>query len=455
MPLETASYISDLVSSNPAATDGVNQGDDHLRLIKSAVKATFPNISGAVTATHGALNYLTTPGFRGPNGDATAPSMSFASETSLGFYRLEAGTTGHHGALAVSGLVTGGGFATSGTGTFGTVVGALPAGTIMDFAGPTAPSGWVECDGYEISRTTFAQLFARIGTTWGVGDGSTTFKIPALASRYRRHRGNSDLNTAGAVGSYQSFANASHTHAVTGSTGDQSNGHTHTYSGTSTGVSVGHTHTYSGTSTTESVGHTHDYSGTSAGQSVGHTHTYSSTSGSTNIDHTHGVNLTSGAMSSNSTHSHTATQVNGAVALSSGGGSFSFTSGAAALIAVNAGFSLSTADISHTHAVTGNTGVMSANADHTHSVSGTTAGVSSDHTHTYSGTSGGVSASHTHGYSGTTSAQSGDHTHNYSGTSAAGNTGHTHNFSVTSGAQGDTEARPYSATVLTCIKLFD
>lgn len=57
MPLEEATYISDLVATNPVhATDDVSAGDDHIRLIKAAVKATFPNISGAVTVTHTVLN---------------------------------------------------------------------------------------------------------------------------------------------------------------------------------------------------------------------------------------------------------------------------------------------------------------------------------------------------------------------------------------------------------------
>ena len=59
MALESATYISDLVSTNPVgATDPKSQGDDHIRLIKAAVKATFPNVSGAVTPTHTELNYV-------------------------------------------------------------------------------------------------------------------------------------------------------------------------------------------------------------------------------------------------------------------------------------------------------------------------------------------------------------------------------------------------------------
>jgi len=58
MGLETGTYISDLNSSNPVAGDPVNEGDDHLRLIKTTVKATFPSITGAVTATHTELNLI-------------------------------------------------------------------------------------------------------------------------------------------------------------------------------------------------------------------------------------------------------------------------------------------------------------------------------------------------------------------------------------------------------------
>lgn len=58
MALETGTHISDLVATNPTSGDPVSQADDHMRLIKSAVKATFPNVAGAVTPTHTELNYV-------------------------------------------------------------------------------------------------------------------------------------------------------------------------------------------------------------------------------------------------------------------------------------------------------------------------------------------------------------------------------------------------------------
>lgn len=51
-------------------------------------------------------------------------------------------------------------------------------GDMKPFAGGTVQAGWLECDGSAVSRTTYADLFGVIGTTWGVGDGSTTFNLP-------------------------------------------------------------------------------------------------------------------------------------------------------------------------------------------------------------------------------------------------------------------------------------
>jgi microcystin-dependent protein len=56
-------------------------------------------------------------------------------------------------------------------------------GIILPWSDSTAPTGFLECDGTAVNRTTYANLFAAIGTTWGVGDGSTTFNVPDLTDR--------------------------------------------------------------------------------------------------------------------------------------------------------------------------------------------------------------------------------------------------------------------------------
>ena len=61
--------------------------------------------------------------------------------------------------------------------------GIVPPGMLAPYAGKTAPSGWLLCDGSAVSRTTYADLFAVIGTTYGAGNGSTTFTLPDLRGR--------------------------------------------------------------------------------------------------------------------------------------------------------------------------------------------------------------------------------------------------------------------------------
>ena len=60
----------------------------------------------------------------------------------------------------------------------------LPIGSYIQFAGSQAPDGFLVCNGGEISRTTYSALFAVIGTTYGSGDGSTTFNLPNLTDRF-------------------------------------------------------------------------------------------------------------------------------------------------------------------------------------------------------------------------------------------------------------------------------
>ena len=57
---------------------------------------------------------------------------------------------------------------------------ATPSGTMTMYGGSFAPTGWLLCDGSEVSRATYADLYAAIGTTWGSGNGSTTFNVPDM-----------------------------------------------------------------------------------------------------------------------------------------------------------------------------------------------------------------------------------------------------------------------------------
>lgn len=64
------------------------------------------------------------------------------------------------------------------------VVQGVPVGVVQAFAGSTTPKGWLLCDGYAVSRTDYADLYAVIGDTYGAGDGSTTFNLPNLVDKF-------------------------------------------------------------------------------------------------------------------------------------------------------------------------------------------------------------------------------------------------------------------------------
>jgi Microcystin-dependent protein len=71
----------------------------------------------------------------------------------------------------------------------------MPAGTIYAYGGTTVPTDFLLCDGSAVSRTTYAELFSAISTTWGVGDGSTTFNVPDLRGMFLRGAGTHGTQT--------------------------------------------------------------------------------------------------------------------------------------------------------------------------------------------------------------------------------------------------------------------
>jgi microcystin-dependent protein len=101
--------------------------------------------------------------------------------------------------------------------TFGQLQSVVPSGAITAYGAGSAPSGWLLCDGTAINRTTYATLFGIIGTTYGVGDGSTTFNIPNLQQRFPLGKaaagtGSTLGGTGGAID--HTHTSAAHTHTV-------------------------------------------------------------------------------------------------------------------------------------------------------------------------------------------------------------------------------------------------
>jgi microcystin-dependent protein len=95
---------------------------------------------------------------------------------------------------------------------------AVPAGTVVAFAGPTPPTGWLLCDGSAVSRTQYAGLFASIAVTYGIGDAVNTFNLPDLRGQFLRGLDASGANvptqSGRQLGSREDSSFASHSHGV-------------------------------------------------------------------------------------------------------------------------------------------------------------------------------------------------------------------------------------------------
>jgi microcystin-dependent protein len=117
---------------------------------------------------------------------------------------------------------------------------SVPTGAVVPFGGSAVPTGWLECNGQAVSRTTYAALFTAIGTTAGVGNGTTTFNVPDLRGEFVRGWDNGRAVDAGrALMSTQATNMAAHVH-LNGISNTLDN--IFVYGGTTTGMPGSATH---------------------------------------------------------------------------------------------------------------------------------------------------------------------------------------------------------------------
>lgn len=207
-----------------------------------------------------------------------------------------------------------------------------PSGAIIMYGGSSAPSGWLTCDGSLVSRTTYSALFGIIGTTFGIGDGSTTFALPDMRGRVPvgvesgsysgspRNPNNNTLGSSAGVDSTQLTTSHIPSH-VHGGTAESSGSHSHTVTGTTT---TDGSHSHGGVTGSALGNHSHTVPnrtivpGSSAGNvfeswSSGNTTSRTHNTSNSDLSHTHTIGadgshshtLSSGATNSTGAHTHT------------------------------------------------------------------------------------------------------------------------------------------------------
>jgi microcystin-dependent protein len=248
------------------------------------------------------------------------------------------------------------------------VTNTVPAGSIQMWATGTAPTGYVLCNGAAISRTAYPILFGVIGTTFGVGDGSTTFNVP----------------------NYQGYMPIG---AQTGVYNLASNGGSATTTLATANLPT-HTHTFNGGTSSENTGHTHNFSGGTSANNTGHVHNFGTNTGYMNSNNVHSHSISDPGHS----HGYRLDENGASIAIvgnqgNVGGLTLGEGTGTAGSISTTTqsattGISVNSVDINHTHYVSGTTGDISNN--HNHTYSGTTADISNNHNHTFSGTTDGT-----------------------------------------------------------------
>lgn len=226
MALESATYISDLVSTNPTSSDNLSQGDDHLRLLKSTIKATFPNVSGAVTPTHTELNYVdgVTSAIQ-TQLDAKAPlaSPTFTGAPAAPTASVDTNTT----QLATTAYVVGQGYLKSATaastyspishshstsqvtGLDAALAAKAPLSSPALTGTPTAPTAGGGTNTTQIATTAFVQtavagvstnsftLLGTINTTSGNSQTLSGLSLGSYRKLYWAYTGLSGSNTSG------------------------------------------------------------------------------------------------------------------------------------------------------------------------------------------------------------------------------------------------------------------
>lgn len=155
---------------------------------EAAASSATAAVTTAQTAANNASTYATNASTYADNANTSAgEAAGYASDASTAATNAASSETNAHNS-EIAAAASESNASTSETNAAASAAAAAlaitPTGSVLAFAGSTSPAGWLLCDGSAVSRETYAALYAVIGTTYGSGDGSTTFNLPNLADRF-------------------------------------------------------------------------------------------------------------------------------------------------------------------------------------------------------------------------------------------------------------------------------
>ena len=175
MPLETGNYISDLVATNPLGSDQKSTADDHIRLTKSVLKASFPNVNGAVNPTPTEFNYLVgvTSGIQAQ----IAAKGAITGQTWTGSHNFPTQSQGNNSTLAATTS-----YVDTGLATKGAITGQAWSGT------HTFPTQAANDNSTKVATTAYADASKSIGDwvrlSTATASASATIDFTGLSSTY-------------------------------------------------------------------------------------------------------------------------------------------------------------------------------------------------------------------------------------------------------------------------------
>ncbi|MGC3892331.1 phage tail protein [Pseudomonas urmiensis] len=252
------SAITALVGASPAALDTLNE--------LALALGNDPNFSATITAALSTKAPLASPALTGvPTGPTAAAGTSNTQLATTAFVQAN----------------------------------GLPVGSVIHVCASTPPAGFMKANGIAVSRSTYAALFAVIGTTFGAGNGSSTFNLPDLRGEFVRGLDDGrNLDASRVLGSVQAGQNLSHTHAATATS---AGAHIHPITGTASSAG-GHAHTFTlnkqGSSADHRVldmppGRTSSEGTAKVSTDIAGEHTHAITAAAASAgDHTHNVTIT-------------------------------------------------------------------------------------------------------------------------------------------------------------------